>query len=217
MAPGGERCGLGGRDGRRSGPLLVAGVAPGSARGPRRLPGAGQGRSRRRPTRSSPAPSRAAPEGAPGASAGASESRTGPRIGVARIGQEGDESDEDGRRPSGGEDGGRGFVLEERLREGGILSRRASGMAQDETSRPPDPGSTKRSVAEKLGVPPERIHKYSLNPWEWAAARGLKPLPGREIPPEYRHLFKDAAASATDGTAEPTEPALPPPIPFRPR
>lgn len=85
-------------------------------------------------------------------------------------------------------------------------------MAQDPTSRPPTPGRTKTSVAEKLGVPPERVRKYSLNPWEWAAARGLKPLPGREIPPEYRHLFEGAGT-----TVEPREPLPPAPLPFRHR
>lgn len=85
-------------------------------------------------------------------------------------------------------------------------------MAQDETSLPPTPGSTKRSVAEKLGVPPEQVRKYSLNPYEWAAARGLKPLPGKEVPPQYRHLFEPAAAEP-----EAPEPLPPDPLPFRPR
>lgn len=85
-------------------------------------------------------------------------------------------------------------------------------MASDQTSRPPTHGRTKTSVAEKLGVPPERIQRFSLNPWEWAAARGLKPLPGREIPPEYRHLFE-----SQETAPEAPEPLPPAPLPFRPR
>lgn len=86
-------------------------------------------------------------------------------------------------------------------------------MPQDQTPRPPMPGRTKVSAAEKLGVPPERIVKVTLNPWAWAAARGLKPLPGREIPPEYRHLFEDQAGAAPE-TQEPLPQA---PLPSRPR
>lgn len=63
-------------------------------------------------------------------------------------------------------------------------------MASDQTQRPTTPAPTRTSAAERLGVSPEKVVRVSLNPWVWAAKRGLKPLPGREVPPEYRHLFE---------------------------
>ena len=62
-------------------------------------------------------------------------------------------------------------------------------MADDD---PVDPKleAKRKEHAEANGLPLDRVKAFRLDPWAWAAARGLKPLPGREIPPEYRHLFE---------------------------
>lgn len=79
-------------------------------------------------------------------------------------------------------------------------------MAEDE---PPDPrAETKRKAhAQKYGIPLDQVTYFRLSPWQWAAARGLKPLPGREIPPEYRHLFETPGGAGTEETNGPTPPA----------
>ena len=78
-------------------------------------------------------------------------------------------------------------------------------MAQDE---PPDPRAEakRKAHSEKYGIPLDRIIHYWLDPWAWAAAKGLKPLPGREIPPEYRHLFETPGGT---GSVEPSKPPAP--------
>lgn len=79
-------------------------------------------------------------------------------------------------------------------------------MAED---GPPDPRAEARrkAHAQKYGIPIDRVIHHWLDPWAWAAARGLKPLPGREIPPEYRHLFEKAGGA---GAEEPSAPSAPP-------
>lgn len=74
---------------------------------------------------------------------------------------------------------------------------------------PPDPRAEARrkAYAEKHGLPVERVLYFRLSPWAWAAANGLKPLPGREIPPEYRHLFKAPEGTGMEETKEATPPA----------
>lgn len=78
------------------------------------------------------------------------------------------------------------------------------GMAPDETSRPPTLAPTKRSGDGRPSGQPIRV---PLSPWKWAAARGLKPLPGREIPPEYRHLFEPPEGMRTEENKEAAPPA----------
>jgi hypothetical protein len=76
---------------------------------------------------------------------------------------------------------------------------------------PTSPNAGKKpSAAEKLGVPPERILRVTFSPWKWIAARGFKPLPGREIPPEYRHLFESPEPRGADENREPAPRPLEP-------
>lgn len=58
----------------------------------------------------------------------------------------------------------------------------------------------------RVGVDPDRVVVVRLDPWLWAARRGLKPLPGREIPPEYRHLFENATAPSPAESPAPGPP-----------
>ncbi len=80
-------------------------------------------------------------------------------------------------------------------------------MAEDE---PPDPRAEakRKAHAQKYGIPLDRVTYFRLNPWAWAAAKGLKPLPGREIPPEYRHLFETPGGAGAAETKGPTPAAL---------
>lgn len=80
-------------------------------------------------------------------------------------------------------------------------------MAEDE---PPDPRAEakRKAHAEKYGIPLDRVTYIRFDPWAWAAARGLKPLPGREIPPEYRHLFENPGGAGAEETKGPAPPAL---------
>ncbi len=88
-------------------------------------------------------------------------------------------------------------------------------MADDDPSDTNIKGKRK-AHAEEYGIPLDRVTYFELNPWVWAAARGLKPLPGREIPPEYRHLFESSGEAGTKETGTPEPPARES-VPSRPK